>query len=255
MRRVIVLLFLTALLFSLIPLYQVVKAGPTTLVRVIPGIIELGPQDVIGQIFAVAVVVEDAADLLGLDIKFAWNTTFFEYDSHTMTMPVDVYPSPQPPSSYAGILNGPVIMITDVWDPPNGTCEVAMAASGPPFTGSGTVFVISFKVIDQPQPGEEDITLEWNFISTDLADSQGNPISHQVQSGTVIIHACSWNIADINQDLKVDIFDVVLGTDAYGSTPSDPNWNTRCDLVEPYGEIDIFDLVMICINYGEEYSP
>lgn len=87
--------------------------------------------------------------------------------------------------------------------------------------------------------GEEDVILEWGVLSTELANSQGNLISHQVQGGIVIIHVCFWNLADINQDLKVDIFDVVLYINAYGSTPLDPNWDPRCDLVEPYDEIDI----------------
>ncbi len=233
----------------------IIHAYNDTTLKVLPETIELGPLDVVDQIITVAVVIEDVTDLQGLDIEFAWNTTFLDYDSHVITMPVDVFPSPQPPSPYAGILNGPTIPIIDLWDPPNGTCEVAVAASGPPFTGSGTVFVISFEVIDQPQMGEEDVILEWGVLSTELANSQGNPISHQVQGGIVIIHVCFWNLADINQDLKVDIFDVVLGINAYGSTPLDPNWDPRCDLVEPFDEIHIFDVVMICINYGEEYTP
>jgi len=64
-----------------------------------------------------------------------------------------------------------------------------------------------------------------------------------------------WNPADVNHDLKVDIFDVVLACVAYSSTPSDSNWNCHCDVAEPYGVIDIFDVVLICASYGEEYSP
>jgi len=64
-----------------------------------------------------------------------------------------------------------------------------------------------------------------------------------------------WNPADINNDLKVDIFDVVLVCRAYSSTPSDPNWNCHCDIAEPYGVIDIFDIVKIVESYGEEYNP
>jgi len=64
-----------------------------------------------------------------------------------------------------------------------------------------------------------------------------------------------WNPADINHDLNVDIFDVVLACVAYSSTPSDLNWNCHGDIAEPYGVIDIFDIVMICASYGEEYSP
>jgi len=64
-----------------------------------------------------------------------------------------------------------------------------------------------------------------------------------------------WNLADVNYDFKVNIFDVVLTCSAYNSTPSDPNWNPHCDIAEPYGVIDIYDIVMICTSYGEEYNP
>ncbi|MCK4478104.1 hypothetical protein KAU88_06220 [Candidatus Bathyarchaeota archaeon] len=62
-----------------------------------------------------------------------------------------------------------------------------------------------------------------------------------------------WNPADINHDLKVDIYDVVLACSAYTSTPLAPHWNPHCDITEPYGVIDIYDVVMICSSYGEDY--
>lgn len=64
-----------------------------------------------------------------------------------------------------------------------------------------------------------------------------------------------WSAADINYDFTVDIYDLVTTASAYGSTPSSPNWNPRCDIAEPYGIVNIFDLVTIAINYGEEYTP
>ncbi|MDH5771444.1 MAG: hypothetical protein OEZ25_09185, partial [Candidatus Bathyarchaeota archaeon] len=64
-----------------------------------------------------------------------------------------------------------------------------------------------------------------------------------------------WNPGDIDHDLDIDIFDVVKCAIAYGSTPSDPNWNPHCDIAEPYGIINIFDLVTMAASYGEEYTP
>ncbi len=64
-----------------------------------------------------------------------------------------------------------------------------------------------------------------------------------------------WNPGDIDHDLDVDIFDVVQAAVAYDSTPSDTNWNPHCDIAEPYGIIDIFDIVTISSSYGEEYNP
>lgn len=64
-----------------------------------------------------------------------------------------------------------------------------------------------------------------------------------------------WSPADVNYDLEIDIYDVVLACLAYNSTTSDPRWNCHCDIAEPYGKIDIFDIVMICTSYGETYTP
>ena len=63
-----------------------------------------------------------------------------------------------------------------------------------------------------------------------------------------------WNYADLNHDLVVDILDVVMVAGAYDSIPSDPNWDPRCDLVEPFEAIDIFDVVNVAIAYGETFE-
>ena len=63
-----------------------------------------------------------------------------------------------------------------------------------------------------------------------------------------------WNPADVNHDLKVNIYDAVLICDAYKSRPGKPKWNPHCDIAEPYGIIDIFDVVMMAGSYGEEYN-
>ncbi len=63
-----------------------------------------------------------------------------------------------------------------------------------------------------------------------------------------------WTLADIDHDMDVDIFDVVIAAGAYGSTPSDPHWNPHCDIANPSGVIDIFDIVTIAGNYGKELS-
>jgi parallel beta-helix repeat protein len=62
-----------------------------------------------------------------------------------------------------------------------------------------------------------------------------------------------WLITDVNNDYNVNIFDIVATATAYESTPSDPNWNPDCDLAEPYGVIDIFDIVAVAMDYGLNY--
>jgi len=63
-----------------------------------------------------------------------------------------------------------------------------------------------------------------------------------------------WNIADINWDLKVDISDIILACEAYGSTPQESNWNPQVDVAPLWNRIDIFDLVTVASHYGEEYT-
>jgi len=58
-------------------------------------------------------------------------------------------------------------------------------------------------------------------------------------------------LGDVNGDGKVDIFDIVLAADAYGSHEGDPDWNPEADVAPLYGLVDIYDLVTIASNYGQ----
>jgi parallel beta-helix repeat protein len=54
---------------------------------------------------------------------------------------------------------------------------------------------------------------------------------------------------DINNDLTVDIYDAILLSNAFGSTPVGPNWNPKADF-NKNDVIDIFDAIVLAINYG-----
>ena len=59
-------------------------------------------------------------------------------------------------------------------------------------------------------------------------------------------------------DGVVDFEDLMIFALAYGSTPSDPNWNEVCDIASlggsltPDGVIDFEDLMIFALHYGEE---
>jgi hypothetical protein len=55
---------------------------------------------------------------------------------------------------------------------------------------------------------------------------------------------------DFNSDGKVDFEDLMIFALAYGSTPSDDNWNPSCDLLYD-SVIDFEDLMLFAMNYGE----
>jgi parallel beta-helix repeat protein len=62
-----------------------------------------------------------------------------------------------------------------------------------------------------------------------------------------------WIPADVNHDLIVNIFDAVRICAAYGTIPSDPEWNPHADIAEPFGKIGILDAVLCTSHYGEQY--
>jgi hypothetical protein len=63
-----------------------------------------------------------------------------------------------------------------------------------------------------------------------------------------------WNLADINNDLEINLYDVTLLCIAYGATHTDPEWNVQCDIAEPYGIINIIDVVTSTANYTLKWN-
>ena len=62
---------------------------------------------------------------------------------------------------------------------------------------------------------------------------------------------------DFNGDGQVQFEDLMIFALAYGSTPSDANWNPVCDIASaggvlaPDGVIDFEDLMIFALHYGE----
>lgn len=57
---------------------------------------------------------------------------------------------------------------------------------------------------------------------------------------------------DLNADGKVDIYDVITVTIAFGSKLGDPNWNLIADANND-DIVDIFDVVLVATNFGKTY--
>jgi len=122
-----------------------VGSASATKYHVDPNLIVLGDLGgVIGTEFTVNVVVSDAFDLYGFGLEFSWNTTYLDYVSHTVKVPVETYPD--------GVLHEPIILIMDTVNEVDGTYELAVSSlpPAPSFNGSGTIFEITFMVLYQP---------------------------------------------------------------------------------------------------------
>lgn len=59
-------------------------------------------------------------------------------------------------------------------------------------------------------------------------------------------------MGDVNGDDRVDMSDVMILLDAFGSYPGRPRWNPDCDLNQD-GRIDLADIVMALMNFGQHY--
>jgi hypothetical protein len=57
-------------------------------------------------------------------------------------------------------------------------------------------------------------------------------------------------LGDLNDDGKVNLQDLVIFAKAYGSKPSDTNWNPNADL-DSNGVVGLTDLVILATHYGQ----
>jgi hypothetical protein len=178
------LLAIVLLLASVISL-KIVNAANAKL-RFISEVTELGPDNVIGQKFKVAVVIENVSDLYGFDIQINWTTDYIHYVSHNTTVPVETYPTPIPPSPYGGALHETIIKVKDVVKEsksipdanPQAMAWFTYASMAPaePQNGNATMVVFEFEVVDQPFMMNTTIVI--HFVETAISNSEGTPIAH-----------------------------------------------------------------------------
>jgi len=111
---------------------------------------------------------------------------------------------------------------------------------------SGTNYTREF-VWSETETMQEGI---WN-ISGFVTLIQGNcydtnPTNNELFDGNVQ----AKDIGDVQGDGYCDIFDAILLSEAFGSTPGMERWNALCDLNHD-GIIDIFDCIIVAEHFGE----
>ena len=82
-------------------------------------------------------------------------------------------------------------------------------------------------------------------------------IAEVVVTDTLEIHV-RWKLADVNDDLKVDVRDIATAAKAFDSFPGHPKWNSQVDItgaeyLVPDGKVNMRDIVLIVTNFGEKY--
>jgi len=227
-----------------------IRAG-STVARFNPSTVELGPAYCRCDTFTLTARVDYVEDLAGFGLFIKWNTTYLEYVEHVVKVPVEVYPD--------GLLHEPVLLVQNDVNASEGSYWLAVASiGGPSFTGNGIAFEITYRVKRQPMEPAPDVNFLVKFTVHDLANPYPHDgIPHSIEHCNVTIYACIypwWGIADINGDLEVDIFDLLLAVNAYDSTLGESNWNPLVDVAPPWDRVDILDMVTIASHYGEKYS-
>jgi len=178
-----------------------------TVVKVEPSLIELGnaagdPISIPGTQFTVTVKIYNVTNLYGFDLKFRWNTTCLEYVSHSVHVPRNTY--------LDGVLWNPILPLADEVNSTAGTYWIAYSSMypAPSFNGTGTVFTMTFEVVNQPYdhetggPNVDPIDTILDFSSTDLAAEGGDPIPHCVESATIRI----WEkLSQISSTISITI--------------------------------------------------
>jgi len=117
------------------------------------------------------------------------------------------------------------------------------------FNGAGSVTVVGFAVIGSGK-SQLDLGVTAYNVSAPIVNVMGNTtgyeeISVTIENGTLTTGGIT---GDINDDTEVDIDDLILLGQAWGTYPGDPGYNSAAD-INDNGEIDIDDLILLGQNW------
>ena len=244
-------LITVAILFAAYVPLKTASAAETKL-RVIPSVTSLGPDNVVGQRFKAAIVIENVTNFYGFDIQVNWDTTYIHYIKHNVTVPANTHPAPNLPSPYIGALRSPTLevknLVNESKNIPDANPETmawfANAAMLPavPQNGSATIAVFEFEVVYQPISVDANITI--HFVETSIANAVGNPIVHDSTDLGIPLHGMPQ---PAGPTLKVE-----PATYSYeGSTPHQFDVNISLYDLDEYWDMGGFDMQL---SYDPRYA-
>jgi len=212
--------------------------GDASIITIDPPVLNLLPvvQSVAqgGQV-EIYIEVKDATNLQGASIALNFDTDEIQYVS----------------SADEGFIPNATLM--DTCDNIAGLLTLDIVGLGSTAYASGDGNMLS-AVFQRINTGNTNIT----FGITQLRDKDNSPMYHMTGNPCLITSL----IGDFggpggSPDCVVDFEDLMIFALAYGSTPSDPNWNPLCDIGSPGGSlvpdgvIDFEDLMIFAMHYGE----
>jgi hypothetical protein len=231
-NKLLASLILPILFSSLVAALPSAYATPTIDIK--PALTTFGnaagdPIPIPGTQFTVTVAVHDGVDIFGFAVVFRWNTVYLGYVSKVIT-------------------TGFELPVSDVVNTAAGTYELAMSRMGVPkppgYNGYVWLFNITLEVIKQPWdyetggPGVDPIDTLLDFVSTDLSDSNAQPIVHFVNTATVRI----WERLFVPPPAPVlQVLPALVENKPFCTSFDSEIWITGLD---PYYDIAGFDVVV-----------
>ena len=180
----------------------------------------------LGAVFSINVKIVNASDVAGLEFKLGFNASALNVQSVVK-------------GSSIPVSDTPIIQI----DNSTGFAKFNVSLSTP-LNGNGSVAVFQFQVM-----AENVKSSPLHLYDVALVDSGGVTLpSPSTADGSF----SNLKIApgDLNHDGIVDIKDAIIFSLAFGSTPSDQDWNPEADM-DGNGEVDVFDMIKIAMNFGK----
>ena len=209
------------LLFGVLASCFTVQGVNSTKIYVDPPSIE-DPSLSPGKMFSININAANVSNLSGYDFNMSYNSVIL---------------------TCIGVLVGPLgNMPNPMWEIDDGKGNVWVNVTyGTPLTTSSPETLTSLTFIVQGRGSSV-----FDLYHTNLVNSSGQPISHEVSDGYFV----NGSPYDLNKDGHVNIVDVVIVATSFGKKEGDPGWDPRAD-VNGDGVVNIIDLVLIGTHFGE----
>jgi hypothetical protein len=182
------------------------------------------------KLFSVNVNVTDVVDLYGFELKLQYDPALIDAVSITL----------------GSFLNPPTTILEEEINETMGFLLFSAFSIGlaPPASGNGVLATLVFNAT----PGGN---CYLDFLEMNLINTGGALIGRQMFNGFFEYVQVQ---GDVNADCIVNVFDVFKMGKAFGAIPSQPNWDSNCDINND-DVVDDIDLAVERVDYGKLWDP
>lgn len=220
-QKAVLLTFLIAAALAFSVLHESFAVILTPLVSVQPSIITNNSPSQ-GMKFDVNITVQNVSNCGSVQMTLNFNGTLIAIVGESF-LPDANFPSPAYFQSGSGFIST------------NVTFGVPLSTVSPV-----TILTLTFKLYDRYCQ---------SLIHIDnltVADGSGQTLQSNSHDGSVQIRL----IGDLNGDGVVNLLDAIILGNAFGSTPTSPNWNPNADL-NGDGHVNILDSIILGSHFGK----